>query len=111
MTSFLNDLISTFPAFTRAAWMTLQITGISLALALVIGLIFALMKVSGLRSLGIIYNGYVGIIRGTQNLEAAHEYIRIRTMRPDLQLEYLNVLPYPSAAPGLIELLEPEQAA
>ena len=65
MTSFLNDLISTFPAFTRAAWMTLQITGISLALALVIGLIFALMKVSGLRSLGIIYNGYVGIIRGT----------------------------------------------
>ncbi|MCE8020139.1 amino acid ABC transporter permease [Halomonas sp. MCCC 1A11036] len=65
MTSFLHDLIATFPAFTRAAWMTLQITGISLGLALVIGLIFALMKVSGLKSLGIVYNGYVGIIRGT----------------------------------------------
>ncbi|PMR72285.1 amino acid ABC transporter permease [Billgrantia endophytica] len=65
MTSFLNDLISTFPAFIRAAWMTLQITGISLALALVIGLVFALMKVSGIKALSVIYSGYVGIIRGT----------------------------------------------
>ncbi|WP_299316414.1 amino acid ABC transporter permease [uncultured Halomonas sp.] len=65
MTSFLNDLISTFPGFAQAAWMTLKITGISLALALVIGLIFALMKVSGIRTLSVIYSGYVGIIRGT----------------------------------------------
>jgi putative spermidine/putrescine transport system substrate-binding protein len=60
---------------------------------------------------GALHTSYLGIIRGTQNLEAAHEYIRIRTMRPDLQLEYLSVLPYPSAAPGLIEMLDPEQAA
>ncbi|WP_444984114.1 amino acid ABC transporter permease [Halomonas mongoliensis] len=65
MTSFLNDLISTFPGFAQAAWMTLKITGISLALALVIGLIFALMRVSGIRTLSVIYSGYVGIIRGT----------------------------------------------
>lgn len=65
MTSFLNDLISTFPGFAQAAWMTLRITGISLALALVIGLIFALMKVSGIKALSVIYSGYVGIIRGT----------------------------------------------
>ncbi len=65
MTSFFNDLISTFPGFAQAAWMTLKITGISLALALVIGLIFALMKVSGIKALSVIYSGYVGIIRGT----------------------------------------------
>lgn len=65
MTSFLQDLIATYPAFLQAAWMTLRITGISLGLALVIGLLFALMKVSGIRGLGIVYNGYVGIIRGT----------------------------------------------
>jgi putative spermidine/putrescine transport system substrate-binding protein len=60
---------------------------------------------------GALHTSYLGIIRGTENVEAAHEYIRIRTMRPDLQLEYLNVLPYPSAAPGLVEMLDPEQAA
>ncbi|MGP5310346.1 amino acid ABC transporter permease [Vreelandella alkaliphila] len=65
MTSFLNDLLATFPGFLQATWVTLRITGISLFLALILGLIFALMKVSGLRSLGTIYNGYVGIIRGT----------------------------------------------
>lgn len=65
MTSFLNDLISTFPGFAQAAWMTLKITGISLVLALVIGLAFALMKVSGIKALSILYSGYVGIIRGT----------------------------------------------
>ncbi|WP_046080127.1 amino acid ABC transporter permease [Halomonas sp. HG01] len=65
MTSFLHDLISTFPGFLQAAWITLKITGISLVLALILGLLFALMKVSGLKILGAIYNGYVGIIRGT----------------------------------------------
>lgn len=65
MTSFLQDFFNTYPAFLQAAWMTLRITGISLGLALVIGLVFALMKVSGIKALSILYNGYVGIIRGT----------------------------------------------
>lgn len=65
MISFLHDLYSTFPSFAEAAWLTLRITGISLALALVIGLVFALMKVSGIKALSVVYNVYVGIIRGT----------------------------------------------
>jgi len=44
MTSFFENLINTFPAFMEAAWMTLRLTGVSLVLALVIGLVFALMK-------------------------------------------------------------------
>ncbi len=65
MTSFFENLISTFPAFMEAAWMTLRLTGVSLVLAFVIGLVFALMKVTGIRWLGLLYSGYVGIIRGT----------------------------------------------
>jgi len=65
MTSFLHDLISTFPSFMEAGWMTLKLTGVSLLLALLIGLAFAIMRVSRFRALHTFYNGYVSLIRGT----------------------------------------------
>lgn len=65
MTSFLQDFLNTFPAFLDAAWMTLRLTGVSLVIALAIGLAFALMKVSRFKGLHVIYNFYVSIIRGT----------------------------------------------
>lgn len=65
MTSFLHDLTSTFPSFVEAGWMTLKLTGVSLALALVIGLAFAMMRVSRFKALHSFYNGYVSLIRGT----------------------------------------------
>lgn len=65
MTSFLHDLTSTFPSFVEAGWMTLKLTGVSLVLALVIGLAFAMMRVSRFRALHSFYNGYVSLIRGT----------------------------------------------
>ncbi len=65
MTSFLHDLISTFPSFVEAGWMTLKLTGVSLLLALIIGLAFAIMRVSRFKALHSFYNGYVSLIRGT----------------------------------------------
>lgn len=59
---------------------------------------------------GALHTSYVGIVKGTGNVKAAHDYVRIRTMRPDLEFEYVNVLPYPNFAPGLFDRLEPEVA-
>jgi putative spermidine/putrescine transport system substrate-binding protein len=59
---------------------------------------------------GALHTSHVGIVKGTKNLEAAHDYLRIRTMRPELELEYVNVLPYPNFAPGLFDQLDPETA-
>ncbi len=52
---------------------------------------------------GALHISYVGIPKGAANSEAAHKYIEIRTMRPDLEREYLKLLPYPSFAPGLFD--------
>ncbi|WP_097459128.1 amino acid ABC transporter permease [Mangrovitalea sediminis] len=65
MTSFLHDFIATFPSFLEAAWMTLKLTGVSLFLAMIIGLVFAMMKVSRFKLLHTLYGGYVSLIRGT----------------------------------------------
>ena len=65
MFSFLQSFLDTFPVFLTASWMTLQITAISLIIGLAIGLVFALLKVSGLPLTGTIYSAYVGVIRGT----------------------------------------------
>ncbi len=52
---------------------------------------------------GALHVSYVGIPKGAPNVEQAHLYIKIRTMRPDLEREYLKLLPYPSFAPNLFE--------
>lgn len=59
---------------------------------------------------GALHTSHVSIVKGTKNLEMAHEYIKVRTTRPDLEFEYLKVLPYPNFAPGLFEKL-PEATA
>lgn len=59
---------------------------------------------------GALHTSHVGIVKGTENLEAAHDYVRIRTMRPDLEFEYVQVLPYPNFAPGLFDSLDTEIA-
>lgn len=52
---------------------------------------------------GALHISYVGIPKGAEDVEEAHRYIQIRTMRPDLEREYLKLLPYPSFAPDLFE--------
>jgi len=52
---------------------------------------------------GALHISYVGIPKGTPHKDKAHLYVEIRTMRPDLEREYLKLLPYPSFAPNLFE--------
>ncbi|SLN75685.1 ABC transporter substrate-binding protein [Oceanibacterium hippocampi] len=59
---------------------------------------------------GALHVSHVSIVKGSKHIEKAHDYIRIRTTRPDLELEYLKVLPYPNFAPGLFDQLDEAQA-
>ncbi|MEO1194316.1 MAG: extracellular solute-binding protein [Pseudomonadota bacterium] len=57
---------------------------------------------------GALHLSHVGIPKGTPHAKEAHRYIQIRTMRPDLEREYIKLLPYPSFAPGLFDGLPKE---
>lgn len=65
MGQFMDSFTSTFSGFMQAAFVTLQITVVSLLLASVIGLFVALMKISNKKFLTWLANIYIGIIRGT----------------------------------------------
>ncbi|OLO42186.1 cystine transporter permease [Alkalihalophilus pseudofirmus] len=52
-------------SFLNAAWITISITAVSLVIATVIGIIFALFKISSSKILNIIADAYIGVIRGT----------------------------------------------
>ncbi|MFS0645253.1 amino acid ABC transporter permease [Siminovitchia sp. 179-K 8D1 HS] len=65
MGQFMDSFTSTFSGFMQAAFVTLQITVVSLLLASVIGLFVALMKISNKKFLAWLANIYIGIIRGT----------------------------------------------
>ncbi|MDX1806359.1 MAG: amino acid ABC transporter permease [Paenisporosarcina sp.] len=55
----------TYPGFLEATLITLKITAVALVLGTVLGLIFALMKISRSKILQTIANFYITIIRGT----------------------------------------------
>lgn len=59
---------------------------------------------------GALHTSHVGIPKGSPNYKTAHEWVRIRTMRPDLEAEYVKHLPYPNFAPGLFDTMSEEQA-
>lgn len=59
---------------------------------------------------GVLHTSHVGIPTDAPNYDAALDYIRIRTMRPDLEAAYIKELPYPNFAPGLFDSL-PEDLA
>lgn len=65
MGQFLESFITTISGFMQAAFVTVQITVVSLIFASIIGLIIALMKISKYQILKWIANIYIGIIRGT----------------------------------------------
>lgn len=54
-----------FFAFLRATGITLQLTVVSLAFAVVIGLVFAFLKLSRNPIANLLANAYIGIVRGT----------------------------------------------
>lgn len=59
---------------------------------------------------GALHTSYVGIPKDAPHYEAAHDWIRVRTMRPDLEIQYVQQLPYPNFAPGLFDEMAPEVA-
>jgi len=62
---FLYYLVTSIPFFIRAAAVTVELTATALAMGMVIGLVFALMKISGRRFWRYIADTYITVIRGT----------------------------------------------
>ncbi len=54
-----------FPTYLNAFGVTLKITGLSLLIGTAIGILFAILKLSGKRPLLMIANFYISVIRGT----------------------------------------------
>lgn len=61
----IDVFMRTYPGFLEATLVTLQITAVALVLGTILGLIFALMKISRSKVLQTIANFYITIIRGT----------------------------------------------
>ena len=62
---FFNILIETKGVFFKAMLITLELTVVSILLGIVIGLVFALFKISNIKILQYISNIYVYLVRGT----------------------------------------------
>lgn len=64
MSDIFTVLNEHYVPFLKATWITLQLTSISLALALAIGLVIALFKLSNSLVLNGIARAYIGVVRG-----------------------------------------------
>lgn len=62
---FLDSLIASRGVFLDAMLVTLQLTVVSILIGIVIGLFFALLKISKLKVLGWISDAYIYLVRGT----------------------------------------------
>jgi polar amino acid transport system permease protein len=61
----LDDMISFLPTLLQGAWLTIMVSLLSFALALVFGLMFGLMRLSRLMPVRIVAAIYIQFIRGT----------------------------------------------
>ncbi|USK75030.1 amino acid ABC transporter permease [Peribacillus frigoritolerans] len=62
---FFDTLFSSSDVFTRAMLLTLELTVVSILVGIVIGLLFALLKISNIKILAWISDTYVFLVRGT----------------------------------------------
>ncbi|PLS18439.1 cystine transporter permease [Bacillus sp. M6-12] len=62
---FFNTLIENKSVFIEAMLLTLELTAVSILVGIVIGLFFALLKISNIKVLGWISDIYVYLVRGT----------------------------------------------
>lgn len=62
---FFDSLIANRDVFLDAMLITLQLTVVSILIGIVIGLFFALLKISKLKVLGMISDAYIYLVRGT----------------------------------------------
>lgn len=65
MIAIIDVFTRTFFGFLEASWITIQLTGVGLTLGSLLGLIFALFKISKSKVLQNIASLYITIIRGT----------------------------------------------
>jgi polar amino acid transport system permease protein len=64
MQKFLHDAAEFFPILLQGVWLTILVTIGSLILSTILGLLWALMRVSGLRALSLLSAGLINLIRG-----------------------------------------------
>src|SRR5262245_60495671 len=64
MQKFLNDAVEFVPILLHGVWLTLVVTIGSLALSTVLGLVWALMRVSGIGALSGLSASVINVIRG-----------------------------------------------
>ncbi|MFA5521493.1 MAG: ABC transporter substrate-binding protein [Castellaniella sp.] len=60
---------------------------------------------------GALMLGYMGIPKGAKNKALAEQYIRLRILDADLERQYVDLIPYPNFAPGLMDKLPAEMAS
>ena len=64
MEKFLRDVTEFFPILLQGVWLTILVTIGSLILSTILGLLWALMRVSGVRALALLSAGLINVIRG-----------------------------------------------
>lgn len=62
---FYSLLVKSYPIFIQATALTLRLTVAALGIGILIGLVFAMMKISKNRFFNAIADGYITVIRGT----------------------------------------------
>lgn len=63
--SFFDRLVEYAPLFIEASWVTLRLTAVALAIAMVLGAVIAWMAMSRFGPLRWLATAYIGVIRGT----------------------------------------------
>ncbi|MFT9846365.1 amino acid ABC transporter permease [Aneurinibacillus sp. REN35] len=89
------DILQFLPTLLQGAWVTIQITVLSLIIALVIGMILALMRISDNVILSKVAGFYISVIRGTPLLV---QLMYVYFVLPELGFKFS---PFVSALIGL----------
>ncbi|MCA1063595.1 amino acid ABC transporter permease [Rossellomorea sp. AcN35-11] len=62
---FFETFIGTYDVFLKGMLLTFQLTFVSVLIAIVIGLFFAFLKISGIKPLALLADLYIFVVRGT----------------------------------------------
>jgi polar amino acid transport system permease protein len=65
MLTYFHRLIEIYPFFLKGLWMTVVVSGISLVLGTIFGLLLGIVRASGNRFFAAIVGAFVAVIRGT----------------------------------------------
>ncbi|WP_174613956.1 amino acid ABC transporter permease [Virgibacillus ihumii] len=65
MSHFIDVFIGSFDLFIEGLWLTFELSAASLVIAFIIGLFFAILKISNIKILEWIADTYIWVVRGT----------------------------------------------